>query len=334
MADLRSTAKRRIGTSDLNIAPIGLGCMSLSGAYGASDDDDGVDFIQRAIDELGVEFLDSSDMYGWGHNESLLGKALIGRRERIVLATKFGQVQREGAGNGVDGRPEYVISACEASLKRLNVEVIDLYYQHRIDPSVPIEETVGAMARLVEQGKVRYIGLSEAKPDTIRRAHATHPLAAVQTECSLLYREEAIETRALTTDLGISFVAYSPLGRSLLTGAYHGIGQLSDDSPHKRHPRFGDDNLAANLELIAPAEAMAERKGCTLGQLALAWVLAQGDDVIPIPGTKRFERLQENVDALNVTLSNDELRELDTAIPAGAAAGTRYPAGAMKAVQQ
>lgn len=334
MTDLRNITKRRIGTSELNVTPIGLGCMSLSGAYGASDDDNGVEFIRRAIDELGVDFLDSSDMYGWGHNESLLGKALVGRREQVVLATKFGQVQREGAGNGVDGSPEYAISACEASLQRLGVEVIDLYYQHRIDPSVPIEETVGAMARLVEQGKVRYIGLSEAKPETIRRAHATHPLAAVQTECSLLYREEAIETRALTTTLGISFVAYSPLGRSLLTGAYRGMGQLSDDSPHKRHPRFGDDHLGANLELIAPAETMADQKGCTLGQLALAWVLALGDDVIPIPGTKRFERLQENVGALNVTLSDNDLQRLEAAIPAGAAAGTRYPAGAMKAVQQ
>ncbi|MFT5392358.1 MAG: aryl-alcohol dehydrogenase-like predicted oxidoreductase [Gammaproteobacteria bacterium] len=334
MADLQSVPKRRLGNSDLNVAPIGLGCMSLSGAYGASDDTNAVDMLARAIDELGVELLDSSDMYGWGHNETLLGRALKGRRDRVVLVTKFGQTKSESGPNGVNGRPEYVASACDASLKRLGVDVIDLYIQHRIDPNVPIEETAGAMGRLVEQGKVRYIGLSEAKPETIQRAHDTHPLTAVQTEFSLLYREEAEHTRALTTTLGIAFLAYSPLGRSLLTGTYAGLEQVPDDSPHKRHPRFADDNLKKNLALIRPLQKMATARECSMAQLALAWVLAQGDDVIPIPGTKSMSRLRQNLGALDVTLSDEDLATLADMIPAGAAAGTRYPAGGMKAVQR
>lgn len=335
MADLFNAAKRTLGASNLSVAPIGLGCMSFSGVYGASDDEAAISTIRLAIDDFGIDLLDSSDMYGWGHNESLLGKALTGgRRDKIVLVTKFGQVQGEGGVNGVDGRPEYVMEACEASLRRLNTDVIDLYFQHRIDPNVPIEDTVGAMAKLVEQGKVRTIGLSEAKPETIRRAHAVHPVTAVQTEYSLIYREEAEATRALTTELGISFLAYAPLGRSMLTGGYSNMASLPDDSPFKRHPRFADENLQKNLALIAPVEAMAEKKGCTPAQVALAWVLAQGDDVIAIPGTKSLERLEQNINALDVELTSAEVDELSAAIPVGAAAGTRYPAGAMKAVQQ
>lgn len=335
MADLRKAAKRRLGASDLQMAPIGLGCMSFSGVYGKSDDDAAIKMIRAAIDDLGVDMLDSSDMYGWGHNETLLGKALAGGlREKILLITKFGQVQGEGGVNGVDGRPEYVMQACEASLKRLNTDVIDLYFQHRIDPNVPIEDTVGAMAKLVEQGKVRTIGLSEAKPETIRRAHAVHPVTAVQTEYSLIYREEAEATRKATLDLGISFVAYAPLGRAMLTGSYGNVASLPDDSPHKRHPRFADENLQKNLELIRPVEEMAKAKGCTPAQLALAWVLAQGDDVVAIPGTKSLDRMKQNIDALDVQLSADEVASLSAAIPVGAVAGTRYPAGAMKALQQ
>jgi aryl-alcohol dehydrogenase-like predicted oxidoreductase len=323
---------RTLGGSDLSVSPIGLGCMSLSGAYGKSDDDQGVRVVHHAIDR-GVNFLDSSDMYGWGHNETLLGKALAGgRRNKVVLATKFGQTQRPGGANGVDGRPEYVKAACEASLKRLGVDVIDLYFQHRVDPSVPIEDTVGAMADLVKAGKVRALGLSEAHPETIRRAHKAHPLAAVQSEYSLLYRENAEETLATTRALGISYVAYSPLGRSLLTGAVRSAADIPEGDGRGRHPRFAADNLARNLDKVATIEAIAREKGVKPGQVALAWLLAQGLDIVPIPGTKREERIDENLAALDVHLSADEIARLSNALPPGSAAGTRYPEGGMKAV--
>jgi aryl-alcohol dehydrogenase-like predicted oxidoreductase len=323
-------AQRSLGMGGPAVPVIGLGCMSLSGAYGDADDDTSVDLLRQAV-ELGVIHLDSSDMYGWGHNETVIGRALKGIRDKVFLATKFGQTQNLGGPNGVDGRPEYVQQACEASLKRLGVEVIDLYYQHRVDPAVPIEETVGAMARLVSQGKVRFLGLSEAAPETIRRAHATHPIAAVQTEYSLLYREEAEATRAVTRPLGISFVAYSPLGRGFLTGAITDFAQV--DGRRTAHPRFQEQNFAHNRALAGKVEGFARAKGCTPAQLTLAWLLAQGEDVLAIPGTRRLDRLRENLGALEVRLTPAEVARIAEAIPPGAAAGTRYPAGGMKAVQ-
>jgi len=323
---------RTLGGSGLSVFPIGLGCMSLSGAYGKSNDDEAIRVVHHAIDR-GVNFLDSSDMYGWGHNETLLGKALAGgRRGKVVLATKFGQTQQPGGANGVDGSPAYVKAACDASLKRLGVDVIDLYYQHRVDPSVPIEDTVGAMADLVTSGKVRALGLSEAKPETIRRAHKVHPIAAVQSEYSLLYREHAEETLKTTRALGISYVAYSPLGRSLLTGTVRQVSDIPEGDGRGRHPRFAANNLTQNLAKTAAIEAIAQEKGCKPGQVALAWLLAQGDDIVPIPGTKRTDRIDENVAALGVVLSADEIARLSSALPPGAAAGTRYPEAAMKAV--
>ncbi len=320
---------RALGQGGLSVSAIGLGCMSLSGIYGAADDTVSEDLIRHAID-VGVDHFDSSDMYGWGHNEEVVGRALKGRRDKVVLATKFGQTQRPGQSNGVNGRPEYVQAACEASLKRLGVEVIDLYYQHRVDPAVPVEDTVGAMAKLVAQGKVRYLGMSEAAPDRIRRAHAVHPIAAVQTEYSLLYRSEAEETRKTTVELGISFVAYSPLGRGFLTGAI----QTFDDVDGRRaaHPRFQKENFDRNRALVAKVEAIATEKGCTPSQVTLAWLLAQGPDVVAIPGTRYASRLDENIGALGVTLTADDVARLSAAVPAGAAAGTRYPAGGMAGV--
>jgi aryl-alcohol dehydrogenase-like predicted oxidoreductase len=328
-----TTAKpRKLGSSDLSVFPVGLGLMSFSGAYGKSDDAEAIRVIHHALDR-GVTMLDSSDMYGWGHNETLLGKALVGpRRAKAILATKFGQTQQPGGANGVNGRPDYVKSACEASLKRLGVEVIDLYYQHRVDPSVQIEETVGAMADLVKAGKVRALGLSEAKPETIRRAHAVHPIAAVQSEYSLLYRTDAEATLKTTRELGISFVAYSPLGRSLLTGAVRQASDIPEGDGRGRHPRFAADNLARNLAQVAAIEAVARAKACKPGQVALAWLLAQGSDIVPIPGTKHAERVDENLATLDVALSADEVAKLSAALPPGAAAGTRYPEAAMKAV--
>jgi len=321
---------RPLGQSGISVTSIGLGLMSLSGIYGESSDDNGVAVIQHAIDH-GINFLDSSDMYGWGHNETLLSTALIGRRDQVVLASKFGQTKGHAGANGVNGKPEYVRQACEASLKRLNQDVIDLYYVHRIDPSVPIEETVGAMKNLLTEGKIRSIGLCEASPETIRRAHKIHPLAAVQTEYSLLYREQAEATLKVTRELGISFVAYSPLGRSLLTGAVKNISDFSNDR-RKDHPRFQPGNFERNQELVSAIIQIANNKHCTPSQLALAWLLAQGEDLIAIPGTKQIVRVDENLGALKVQLSKHDINLLSNAFPVGAAAGTRYPAGGMKGV--
>ena len=320
---------RQLGNSDLKVSAIGLGCMSLSGIYGEADEAESTSLIHHAID-IGVNHLDSSDMYGWGHNETLLGGAIKGRRDKVVLVTKFGQTQSDSGGNGVNGRPEYVREACEASLNRLGVDVIDLYYQHRVDPDVPVEETVGAMARLVEEGKVRFLGLSEASPERVRKANDVHPIAAVQTEYSLLYRDEAEETRKTTRELGISFVAYSPLGRGFLTGT---LKQFSDIQGRRAaHPRFQEDNFDHNRNLVAHIEVMAAEKKCTPSQLTLAWLLAQGDDVVAIPGTRYIDRLNENAGAMSVTLDASEVEQISAAIPKGAAAGTRYPAGGMKGV--
>jgi len=331
MSDKGKTQRRKLGRNGRAVLPIGLGCMSLSGTYGPSDDKAAEALLRRAV-ELGVDHFDSSDMYGWGHNEELLGRALKGLRDKIVIVTKFGQTRRPGGANGVDGRPEYVQQACEASLKRLGIDTIDLYYQHRVDPNVPVEDTVGAMARLVEQGKVRHLGLCEARPERIRRAHAVHPIAAVQSEYSLLYRQEAEETRKTTRDLGISFVAYAPLGRSLLAGVVPDFANLAEGDTRKRHPRFEGGNFQRNRALVERVEAIAADKRCTVAQLCLAWLLAQGDDVLPIPGTKRIECLQENLGALDVSLTPDEAKTIAEVIPVDAAAGTRYPEGGMKGV--
>ena len=329
MATMEKLEHRTLGKDGPSVSAIGLGCMSLSGVYGAADDSASEDLIRYAIDQ-GVDHFDSSDMYGWGHNEQLLGRALKGRRDRVVLVTKFGQTQNPGGPNGVNGRPEYVQQACEASLQRLGVDVIDVYYQHRVDPSVPIEDTVGAMAKLLQQGKVRHLGLSEASPATIRRAHAVHPIVAVQTEYSLLYRTEAEETRETTRALGISYVAYSPLGRGFLTGAIRTFADV--DGRRAAHPRFQQENFDHNRALVAKIEEIAKEKGCTPAQLTLAWVLAQGPDVVAIPGTRYPQRLDENIGALRVKLSAEDVARMSAAVPAGSAAGTRYPAGGMKGV--
>jgi aryl-alcohol dehydrogenase-like predicted oxidoreductase len=323
--------RRRLGGSTLEVGAIGLGCMSMSGTYGPGDDAQSIAVVHRALD-LGVNFLDSSDMYGWGHNETLLGQALRSRRDRVVLATKFGNMRKPDGTPGVDGRPEYVPQACDASLKRLGVDVIDLYYQHRVDPKVPIEETVGAMSRLVEAGKVRFLGLCEAAPTTIRRAHRVHSIAAVQMEYSLLYRAEAEQTLPTLRELGIALVAYSPLGRSLLTGQVHKVADIPEDDRRRQHPRFEEKNLARNVELVKKVEQCARDKGCTPGQLVLAWLLAQGRDIVPIPGTKRRDRLEENVGAAAVRLSGEEVARISDAVPVGAVSGLRYPEPQMKGV--
>ena len=323
---------RTLGKNGPSVSAMGLGLMSMSGTYGKSNDEQSIRVIHAALDR-GVNFLDSSDLYGWGQNEELLARALKGRRKGVVLATKFGNVQSpDGKGAFVDGRPAYVAQACDASLKRLGVDVIDLYYQHRVDPKVPIEETVGAMARLIERGKVRYLGLSEAAPETIRRGHAVHAITAVQSEYSLLYRQPAEDTIAACRALGISYVAYSPLGRGLLSATIKATADIPEDDRRRQHPRFQDGNLDHNVALVRRVAEIAEKKGCTPSQLALAWVLAQGEDVVPIPGTKRLEYLEENLGALDVTMTPDDLARLDDVMPPGAAKGSRYPEAQMKAV--
>jgi len=323
--------QRALGRSGIKVSAVGLGLMSMSGVYGNANDDESIATIHYAL-EQGIDFLDSADMYGWGHNEQLLGRALRGRRDGVVVATKFGQVKTPEGKQDVDGRPEYVLRACEASLKRLGIEVIDLYYQHRVDPKVPIEETVGAMKRLVEQGKVRALGLSEARPETIRRAHKIHPIAAVQNEYSLLYRTEGEETLQATRELGIAFVPYAPLGRSMLTGTVHGKADVPEGDRRLQHPRFQGENLDRNVQLVSRLESIAREKKCTAAQLVLAWLLAQGSDIVPIPGTKRKQRVDENLAALDIRLSKEDVKRISDAAPAGAGAGTRYPADAMKRV--
>jgi len=307
--------------------------MGMSEFYGKSDDVASIDLIHKAID-LGVTFFDTADMYGVGHNEILLAQALRGgKRDQVILATKFGNVRRlDGARLGINGTPAYVKTACEMSLKRLNVDVIDLYYQHRVDPQTPIEETVGAMAELVKEGKVRFLGLSEAAPATIRRAQAVHPIAALQTEYSLWSRDPENEILSTCRELNIAFVAYSPLGRGFLTGQLPAIDDLEANDFRRFAPRLTGDNLAANRELVQQLEAIAARKGCTSAQLALAWVLAQGDQIIPIPGTRREKYLQDNVAAAGIILTSAELAELNTLFAPEAVAGTRYPADTMKFV--
>ncbi len=323
---------RKLGKSSLTASSIGLGLMSMSGTYGKSDDQESIGVIHRALD-LGINHLDSSDMYGWGQGEELLGRAIKGKRDRVLVATKFGQVRSpDGKGNLVDGRPAYVAEACDASLKRLGVDVIDLYYQHRVDPKVPIEDTVGGMTRLIERGKVRYLGLSEAAPETIRRAQAVHPISAVQSEYSLLYRQPAEDTIATCRELGISFIAYSPIGRGLLSARIKQAGDIPEDDRRRQHPRFQDGNLEHNLGLVRRIEEIAREKGATPSQLALAWLLAQGEDILPIPGTKHRSYLEENVEALSISLSKDDLARINEAMPPGAAAGSRYPEAQMKGV--
>ena len=316
------------------MSALGLGCMGMSEFYGATDETEAVNTIHRAID-LGVTFLDTADIYGSGHNERLVGRALKGRRDAVVLATKFGNVRdADGTFIGINGRADYVRAACEASLKRLEVDVIDLYYQHRVDPDTPIEDTVGAMAALVAEGKVRYLGLSEAGAETIRRADAVHPIAALQSEYSLWTREVESEILPTVRELGIGFVPYSPLGRGFLTGQITKIEDLDADDWRRNGPRFQGENFQRNLDLVKKVKNLADTKGCTPAQLALAWVLAQGEDMVPIPGTKRRKYLEENVGALDVILTPDDLAQLDRILPPGAASGSRYPEPAMKAVNR
>ena len=326
--------KRRLGRNGPEVSAIGLGCMGMSEFYGSGSEQESIATIHHALDR-GVTFLDTADMYGVGRNEELVGRAIRDRREQVFLATKFGNVRGpNGEFLGVRGDPQYVRSACEASLKRLGVEVIDLYYQHRVDPGVPIEDTVGEMSRLQQEGKVRYLGLSEAAPRTIRAAYATSPITAVQTELSLWSRDAEAEVIPTVRELGIGYVAYSPLGRGFLTGQFKSPNDFPEGDTRRNHPRFQGENFAKNIELVREVEAMAREKGCTTAQLALAWVLAKGEDIIPIPGTKRVRYLDENIGALDVKLTADDLQRLDDILPPGAASGQRYPEHSMASVNR
>jgi aryl-alcohol dehydrogenase-like predicted oxidoreductase len=323
---------RKLGSSSLTVSAIGLGCMGMSEFYGPRNEEESVATIHLALDR-GVNFLDTADMYGTGHNEELVGKAIKGRRNDIALATKFGNVRGPGGSFlGVNGRPEYVRRACEASLERLQVETIDLYYQHRVDADVPIEETVGAMARLVEEGKVRYLGLSEAAPATLRRAHRAHPITALQTEYSLWSRDPEDQILSTCRELGIAFVAYSPLGRGFLTGRFRSAEDLTPEDFRRNHPRFQGENFQRNLEIVRRLQPIASEKGCKASQLALAWALAQGEDIVPIPGTTRRAHLEENIAALELKISAQDLARINEAAPKGVTAGERYGEQAMKVV--
>ncbi len=325
--------QRNLGSEGLVVSELGLGCMGMSEFYGRGEEEESTATIHRAI-ELGMTFLDTADMYGPFTNEKLVGKAIADRRDEVVLATKFGNVRGEdGSFRGVSGTPDYVRDACDASLSRLGVDHIDLYYQHRVDPETPIEETVGAMKELVEAGKVRYLGLSEAGPETIRKAHAVHPISALQSEYSLFTREVEDEILPTVRELGIGFVPYSPLGRGFLTGRWRSIEDMPEnDTRSARFPRFAEENFQKNVELADRVREVAEGKGITPGQLALAWLLAQGDDIVPIPGTKRREYLEENAGATDVTLTEDDLASIEEAMPRGSAAGERYGEEQMRAV--
>lgn len=325
---------RKLGQEGPTVSAIGLGCMGMSEFYGSTDEAQSIHTIHQALD-LGINFLDTADMYGMGHNEELVGRAIHDRRDKVVLATKFGNVRGpDGSFKGVNGKPSYVQAACDASLKRLGVDVIDLYYQHRVDPDTPIEETVGAMADLVKQGKVRFLGLSEAAPRTIRRAYFVHPISALQTEYSLWTRDVEAEILATCRDLGIGFVPYSPLGRGFLSGRIQSVEDLEQGDYRRQSPRFQGENLGHNLSIIRRLEEIASAKGCTLAQLSLAWLLARGEYIVPIVGTKRTAYLEENLKALQVKLSKEDWVQIDRAAPAGAAKGARYSEPAMQAVNR
>ncbi len=326
--------KKPLGTQGLEVSALGLGCMGMSEFYGTRNDVTSIETIHRALD-LGVNFLDTADMYGPFINEELVGKALRGRRHNVVLATKFGNVRgNNGEYLGIRGDPSYVRACCEASLKRLDVDHIDLYYQHRVDPQVPIEDTVGTMAELVKEGKIRYLGLSEAAATTLRRAHKVHPISALQSEYSLWSRDVEEDILPTTRELGIGFVAYSPLGRGFLTGQIMRLEDLDENDYRRRSPRFMGENFQKNLQLAKAIQELAQRKGCTPAQLAIAWVMAQGTDIVPIPGSKTLPHLEDNLKALDVTLSVEELRQIDQWIPKGAAVGDRYAPQAMQAVNR